>query len=500
MGKCVLRTKKLFKNTVSSILYQSTNILCSFVIPKMILKYYGSDVNGLVNSITQFLQVFAFMDLGVGAVFQSALYKPLANNDSYKISVIFKSGQSYFSKLAKILLLYVGTVIILFPVFSDKNFSFSYIATLIIAMSISNFIQYYFGMSSGLLLLADQKGYIQNYIQIITLVINTVVCVILIKLGASIQFVKLTTSSIYILRPIILKIYIDIHYQLDKKVAIDKNSIPQKWSGLAQHIASIVLGSIDTVVLTVFSTFANVSIYSIYSMVVLGIKQIFDSMMVGIQGLIGELYAKGEYHNLTETFNRFEWIIHSLATVIFGISSVLLVPFVLLYTKGIVDANYNRPLFAFCLVVAYAMYCLRLPYHVVIKAAGKYKETQSCYWIAILINISISVLLVYSCGLVGVALGTVIAMLYQTIWMANYNYKNILNSSMNRFYKQLFTDVIVFTIGYFTSLNIRIGDLSIMSWVVAGFKVFVCFFSVSIIINYLLYRKQVKKVLFIKRK
>lgn len=72
-----------------------------------------------------------------------------------------------------------------------------YTALLIAAICISSFAQYYFGIVNSLLLNADQRGYIQYVAQIITLILNTFACYIIIKLGASIQIVKLTTSLIF---------------------------------------------------------------------------------------------------------------------------------------------------------------------------------------------------------------------------------------------------------------------------------------------------------------
>ena len=83
-----LRKKKLAKNTVSSLLFRITTIICGFIIPRLILNSYGSEVNGLINSIMQFLGIIAFLELGVGAVVQSSLYKPLSDNDNDGISSI----------------------------------------------------------------------------------------------------------------------------------------------------------------------------------------------------------------------------------------------------------------------------------------------------------------------------------------------------------------------------------------------------------------------------
>lgn len=83
-----MRKKLLAKNTAASLLSQITALMCGFVLPRLFLEYFGSEVNGLVNSITQFLGVISFLELGVGAVVQSSLYQPLANDDKPQISKV----------------------------------------------------------------------------------------------------------------------------------------------------------------------------------------------------------------------------------------------------------------------------------------------------------------------------------------------------------------------------------------------------------------------------
>lgn len=180
-----MRKKKLAKNTISSLIFQVTTIVCGFILPRLILLYYGSETNGLVNSITQFLSIISFLELGVGAVVQSSLYKPLSKNDSVEVSKIVKSANKFFRTLAKIMLVYVGGLILFFPFISNQSYNFAYTATLILAMSISSFAQYYFGIVNRLLLLANQKGYIQYNVQTVTLIANTAACAVIISQESS---------------------------------------------------------------------------------------------------------------------------------------------------------------------------------------------------------------------------------------------------------------------------------------------------------------------------
>lgn len=494
-----MRKKKLGWNTISSLGYQIIAILCGFILPRVILQCYGTEVNGVVNSITHFLQFVAFFELGVGAVVQSSLYKPLADKDDSRISAIIVSASRFFDKLALILVVYIAVLIVCYPILVSDDFDWMYSATLIIVMSISSFAQYYFGVVDRLLLTADQRGYIQYNAQSITLVLNTIISVVLIWCGASIHVVKLVASIIYLARPIVLRLYVNYHYSIDRKIELKYEPIEQKWNGAAQHIAVVVLNSTDTMVLTVFSTLANVSIYSVYYYVIYGVKQMFTSTVNGVQSLLGELWARREDEELSKIFGWIEWAIHTGTTVVFGCTGVLIVSFVRVYTKGVTDANYVQPLFAVLLTLAHACHCLRIPYHIMILAAGHYKQTQNNYVIATLMNIILSIATVRWFGLVGVAIGTLVAMLYQTIWMAVYNSKNFISWPLKRFFRQLCVDAFTAFLATILSIWIKLPDVSYLGWGVMACQVVVVWLSVTLGINFVFYRDKIggiaKKIL-----
>ena len=488
------RGEKLALNTVSSLALQVVSVICGFILPRLILETFGSDVNGLVNSITQFLGVITLLDLGVGGVVQSALYKPLADNDTNMISKIYVSANKFFRRLAEILLVYVVLLMIFYPMLVNKSFGHMYTALLIAAICISSFAQYYFGIVNSLLLNADQRGYIQYVAQIITLILNTFACYIIIKLGASIQIVKLTTSLIFLLRPLFLVFYVKKHYSIDKKITYTEEPIKQKWNGMAQHFASYVLNGTDNIVLTMFSTLGNVSIYSVYNVVIIGVKNALLSVTNGFQSLIGEMLAKKETMKLNAFFGFVEWFLHTGTTLVFGCTGVLIVDFVRVYTYGINDADYIQPLFAVLITIANAGHCLRLPYNILILAAGHYKQTQSNYIIAMILNIVVSIATVKMWGLVGVAIGTLIAMAYQTVWMAKYDSKNIICWPFKNFLKQCGVDAITVIIASLATFKIPMLSVSYVSWFLLAIEAFGIWLIISIVINTIFYRERVLSI------
>ena len=133
-------------NSTTSLLYQVVVLVCGFILPKLIITNYGSAVNGLISSITQFLGIVALLEMGMGAVVPASLYKPLANKDNDEISKIVVSSERFYRKIAAAMLVYILILTVTYPFIVD-GFSFLYTAFLMVIIASSTFAQYYFGIS-----------------------------------------------------------------------------------------------------------------------------------------------------------------------------------------------------------------------------------------------------------------------------------------------------------------------------------------------------------------
>lgn len=490
------RKKKLLYNTITSLTYQIITLVCGFILPRYYLTYYGSSVNGLVFSITQFMGFISLAECGVGAVVQSSLYKPLAEKDELQISRIVVSSERFFRKITIILCIYTAVLMVGYPFITLGSFDYLYTLGLIFIISTSSFVQYYFSMSYRILLNADQFAFIQLGLQAVTILLNTVFCVVLMRAGAGIHVVKLTTSLIFLIQPAALTLYVKRHYHLDKKIELKGEPIEQKWNGLAQHIAAVVLGNTDTVILTLFSTLENVSIYTIYNLVVNGVKQILISLTSGMQSMLGNMYARRETETLNKTFSWMEWLLHFAVIFTFTCTAVLILPFVKVYTADVTDADYIVPAFAFLISAAHALYCLRLPYNMMVLAAGHYKQTQ---WSAIIeagINVVVSVVLVKVFGLVGVAIGTLAAMLYRTTYLAWYLSKNILLRNFRHYLKHMAVDIICVTLSVILTGCLYPASVltTYIDWIIMAIKVAFVTLALLLIFNTLFYFDYLKEV------
>ncbi len=501
MGKS--RTKTALLNSGSRFIYEIVGIICSIIVPRLILISYGSDVNGLVLSITRFLSISTFMDAAIGGVCRAALYGPLSRKDHTAISKIYVSASSFYSKIGIIFLIYTAFVGCLLPLVNSSGFDFGYILALTVAISVSYIAQFLIGATNSVLIYADQKVYLTTNINTATLILNTLATFIMIKLGVSIQVVKLVTSIVFAIRPIFAYFYCKRHYQIDKKATYDADPIPNKWAGFSHQIAETVHNNVSVIMLTVVSVYSNVSIYSVYALVTEGLSKLIECIRSGMGPTFGNMLVTESTDTVRKRFGNFDWITNVATCILYSTCAILLIPFIRLYTSGVSDANYIQPLFGLMLIVAAILHNMKHPYLMIVIAAGHFKETQMSAYIEAILNVVVSFVFVWKFGLIGVAVGLFVATLYRLIYLSYYVSKNIIYYPMRQLIIKLLINMLILLATYFVGTAIRsMVFASYLMWAVVALVAALIISLVTAIVYSLLFRSdfavlftRVKKIL-----
>lgn len=493
-----MRSKKALKNIVFSILQQIVTIICGLIVPRLIIKKYGSDINGIIASITQFLAYITLLESGMGPVVKSILYKPIAEKNKEEIEQILKQSENFFHKISYI---FIGYIIVLCFVFPRlyQEYSFIFISSLVVIIAVSTFFEYFFGMTYKIYLQAEQENYIVSIIKTIMKLINTILFVILILGDFSIHFVKLISAFIFIMIPFIQNYYVKKKYNITLKNVNSSYKIKNKWDGLSQHVAAIIHGNTDITILTLFSTPIEVSVYSVYMLVINSIKEFISSITSGIDSTFGDMLAREEYDNLNKKFRLYEFLYFTIITIVFGCTLLLIVPFVNVYTRGITDANYHRPVFACLIILAELIYVQRFPYNALTLSAGHFKQTKNGAWLEALLNIILSIIFVFQFGLVGIAIGTLIAMIIRTIEFVIYASDNILKRSKKIAFKNFIICFLEISIILLLSQIIpTFTKQNYFSWFIYAIFIFIIISILVLSINFLSYSKERKEIIKMK--
>ena len=419
------RTKAMFYNSTSSFIQQIVALVCGLIVPQLILTTYGSAANGTISSIGQFISITALIQGGITSAARVAFYEPVATSNEKKISVVYKTCTKFFSNFAFALVVYILVLGIVFPQLIETSFHFWDCFLLVLILGVNSIFEYLYGMSNQLLLFADQKAFINTVAQTVCTIINAIISICLIKIGSSLLVVKFVSALIFILRPIFLHIYVKKRYNIDRTVQADNSTLSQSKAALSKSIAFHAHTSTDTLVITACMNVMWVSVYAVHKYVVGSISTLVSSVLGNTEAVFGQMYARNEKDAIEREVPIYDLLSKILSTIFFVTCIILISQFVGIYTNDVEDISYHHPLFALLLCVSEMVYCMSLTYNNMIMAAGHIKETQ---WISIaeaVINIVFSLLLVKTWGIIGVAIGTILAFSFNTIANIVYMRKKI---------------------------------------------------------------------------
>ena len=89
------RSKKFMLNSVTTALLQVVTMIAGFITPRFMLTAYGSEINGLISSILQFISYFNLVEAGLSSAAVYSLYKPIAEKDYNKINRIVVAAKHF---------------------------------------------------------------------------------------------------------------------------------------------------------------------------------------------------------------------------------------------------------------------------------------------------------------------------------------------------------------------------------------------------------------------
>ena len=494
------RSQRAKINAMTTLIAQLVSTAIGIMIPSIMIEHFGSEAYGATTSIASFLAYISLFEGGIGRVARGALYGPLAVDDKEQISSIYFAIKRFFSVIG---IAFVGYTLLLAVIYYDISditvFDRKYVFALVLVIALSKFAEYMWGISNVTLLNAHQRQYVVNSVTVMSNVLNLLAIILLVTFGSGILWVKLASSMVFLLKPIVFTIYVRKNYNIEKPKT--RSVLKNKATGIAQHMAFVIQNSSASLILTVCADLKYVSVYSVYHLVVYSLRNIVTSFTGGMEAMFGDMIALDEQEQLKAAYEKYKLLLSVLSIAFFGTAAILIVPFVMLYTKGVVDTNYEQPLFAVLLVMAEALNCLTWPCFNLTIAGNKLKESQVGAYGEAIVTVVVSLALVFWNPLLGVAIGALSGAIFKGIFYTVFSGKRILRTGLTRL---VVNTVVVSTVLILTSAigMAVIKNFAIYNyfwWIVAGFCTFAAVSVIACLTGYLLYpslfKDMAKKVL-----
>ena len=109
------KDSRIKHNLISSLVYQAVLICLSFLLPRLYLENFGSEVNGVLSTIKQIFTYMCLLEAGVGLATTQALYKRIGEKDYKSANEVLSATNSYYIRTG---IIYLAIVLVIAVVYS----------------------------------------------------------------------------------------------------------------------------------------------------------------------------------------------------------------------------------------------------------------------------------------------------------------------------------------------------------------------------------------------
>lgn len=440
-------------------------MLAGFITPRVMLKSYGSEINGLVSSITQFIAYFNLVEAGLAGAAIYALYKPLADDDHKAINGIVTAAKKFYTQSGYIFISLTIGLAVLYPMLikSDAVTPLN-VGLLVLILGVNGALEFFTLAKYRALLSADQRTYVISIASIVHIVAETVIIVTLANYVNIVVLRFVALLSIF-LRSLILLFYSRAKYEyLDFREKPNFAALNKRWDALYLQILGAIHTGAPVIIITFILNLKMVSVYSIYNMVIAGIGGILGIFISGLSASFGDVIARGEQKTLQRAYGEFEFAYYSLLAVVYSIAFIMIMPFIRIYTSGITDVNYVLPLIGFLFVLNGLLYNIKTPQGMLVISAGMYKETRWQTTIQGVIAVIGGVSLAPFFGVAGVLLGSILSNIYRDIDLMFFIPRNLTKLPVRKTFYRIIRIFMCISIIWLPFFFIDLNPTGYLSW------------------------------------
>lgn len=457
-------------------------IALGIILPKLMIESFGSEINGLLTTVTQIYTYVALLEAGIGTAAVNALYRPLDKGDRNAVINVVSAARRYFHEVTY---LYFGAVVlfaVIYPWCVSADIDKMTIFWVIMIQGMSGCVSYYFCAVYNQLLEADAHRYVTENVELCGYVLTSIAKILLVSAGFNVIAVQIANFVLAIVKVLITYAYCKKKYPwITYRKNADKNLLEQRGAFVIHEISTAIFSNTDVVIISLFDL-GLVSVYGVYNLVFTSLNTLINTVNAGLGFLLGQNHYKDRKKFLL-LYDTYDTVYTGMVFVIFSIAYVLTLPFMSLYAVDFKDENYIISYLPLLFTLINLMSGTRMVASRLINVTGYARKTQVRSIAEAVINIVASLILVQFFDIYGVLAGTIIALLYRMNDMLIFANRRILKRRVIEGYKNLLVNGVVFAVIVVINEQITLHVDNYGSLVLLGIVVSLIIAAVYLLVN-----------------
>lgn len=457
-----MRTEYSIKNSLTQFITNIITILFLFIGQTIFIKILGVEYSGLNGLFTNILTVLNLFELGIGSSITYNLYKYVKEDNKETIKSIMYFYKKSYNYIA-ILTLIIGLSITSFTKYIVKDITVDINIYLIYILFLLTTVSTYILSYKRNLIIANQKNYIINIIQITYIIILNIIQILILFITKNYYLYLIIKIICILIENVTINIKANKLYPFLKEKNIKpikkeiKDNIINRVKALIIHKTSgAVTNGTDNILISAFLGITTTGLYTSYNYIITSVKKLFGNIIQTTTPSIGNLLTENDKEKNYQTFKKIRFLNYWIT--IFTSTSLLLItePFIKIW----LGKNYILPsTVLIVLVINYFQTMMRTSYSTFKDAAGIWIEDKYIPILQLSINLISSIILLKIIGLPGVFIGTILSSL--VLWCYSYPkfvYKKLFNRQIKNYIKETITHIIIFI--FIISLSFTLNKYS----------------------------------------
>lgn len=490
---------RIKNNLISSFIYQFVLISLSFLLPRLYLENFGSEVNGVLSTIKQIFTYMCLIEAGVGLATTQALYKRIGEKDYKSANEVLSATNSYYIRTGIVYFVIVLVIAVLYAYVIPTSIDSNVVFLIIILTALPALFSYFVQAKYRILMEVDGRKYVINNAETILQITSNAGKIVVLLLTDNLVLIQLVYCIISLGQLAFLYFYAKRRYKwIDLKAKPDFDAISQKNSVLVHQLSGMVFNNTDVILISILCDFKAASIYAIYNIFFSQVQNFITSVVSSFTFALGQMFHT-DREKFDKMFNVYETFYVMATCIIYTLMAVFLLPLIQIYTKGINDAEYTNTLLVMLFVVMNMIACGKLPATSVIEFSGDFDKTRMHAIWEMVINITISVIAIIYFGICGAIMGTIAALLYRAIVTIYFSNKNVFRRSPMSTYKIWISNGAVFAAVMMIFYVDTFSNVSFLKLLLNGVIHSIWIVGLYLIVNFVVSKEAFKTVFEIYR-
>ncbi len=445
------RVHRSMMNIKVGMFFYILSLFLAFFSRKIFLDCLGDEFIGMTGMLMSIMSFLSVAELGVGTSIVYFLYKPLQQNDHQKINEVM-SMLAFLYRCIGFIIGGAGFVIsIFFPWwFNHLSIGLPLVYFAFYSFLLSSVIGYVFNYKQ-LLVGANQKQYLVNaYFQTIGIV-QSLTQILLAYYYRNLWLwlivgLVFTIIGIILLNHRIKQLYpwLSINLQVGRRNLKKYPEILKKTGQIfVQKIKDFILYRSDEILVGMFVSVVKVAFYGNYTMILNKFLFLVNILSDGLSAGVGNLLAEGKEQNIMKVY----WEMTAARFFILGIIIFTLIISLQPFIGCWLGAQYQlSDIIVYLLIINLFIRLQPAAVYIFIGAAGLYSDVWAA-WLELILNLTITLLLAPTYGIVGILLGKIISFfLISFFWKPYYLFSQGFHKSVWEYWRGMFIYYLLFVI------------------------------------------------------